>query len=197
MRERDAGFEPRDGLEAVTAATLRLRLRAVRVRRVLRDGHVEIDRVVLDGELKAGRHDTDHGVLAAIQHDGVPEDIGVATEMFLPEIMAEDDLEAAGSAAALFVIAGESATQLWFDPEHVEELRAYFHAVETGRSFLTRESEGAIAIDRAAHEGPVLISKIEEVRIRQRIQIRLRSLLARIGHADGDELIGRGKGQRF
>ena len=90
------GFSRAIGLEAVTAALLSLGLGAVRVRRVLRDRDVEIERVSLDRKLKAGRHDTDHGVLASIQHDGAPEHIRVAAEMFLPEIMTDDDFEAAG-----------------------------------------------------------------------------------------------------
>src|ERR1700686_5529741 len=197
LRDRNTRLQPRDGFEAVTAAVLGLGLRAVRVRRVLGDRHVEINRIILDGKLKASLHDTNHGVLASIQHDGVPEDIRVAAEMLLPEIMADDDFETTGSAAALFIIACETAAHLWLDSEHVQKLRAYFYAAQTGRSLLAGERKGAIAIDRAARERAVLISEVEEIRIRQRVQLRLRSLLARIGHADSDELVRRGKWQRL
>src|ERR1700730_16156587 len=108
---------------------------------------------MLDGKLKAGRHDANHRVQASIRHDGVPEHIHVAAEMLLPEIMADDDFEATGSTAALFVSAGESATDLRFDPEHIEEFRADFCTVQAAGSLLTCEGKGTIAIDRAAREG--------------------------------------------
>ena len=151
----------------------------------------------MDGELKAGRHDADDRVLTSIQHDAASEHIRVAAKMFLPEIATDNDFESTGPAAGLFVIANESAANLWFNPEHIEELRAYFHPAQTGRSLLVRESEQAIAIHGAARKGAVLVSNVKEIRIRERVQLRLRPLLPRVGHADCDQLIGRRKRQRF
>ena len=111
LRDRDARFQSRDGFEAVTAALLGLGLRAVRVGRVLRDRHVEIDRVSLDGELKTGGHHTDHGVRAPVERHRFAEHVWITAKMFLPEIVADDDLETAGSAAALFIIARQTCAQ--------------------------------------------------------------------------------------
>ena len=197
LRDRDARFQPRDRLKTVIAALCGLRRGTVDVRRVLRDRDVEFERIGLDGELKTGRQDTDDGVRAAIHHQGASEHICVTAEMFLPEVMTDDNFEAAGSAAGLFIIAGESAPDLGLDSEDIEIFRARFYAGDTGGAFLTRQGERPVPVDRDVGERAVLVPEIKEVGIRERAQLRLGRFLAGVDHADRDELVRRGKGQRL
>ncbi len=64
----------------------------------------------------------------AIQFDRSSDDILVAAEMLLPEIISEHDFEAAGPAAGLFIFAGKIPAHDWLDPEHFEKFGADFHA---------------------------------------------------------------------
>jgi len=66
------------------------------------------------------------------------KDIRVAAEMPFPEIVADDDFEAARSAAGLIVLTTESASYFRLDPKHIEEFRTYLYAMQAGRSFVAR-----------------------------------------------------------
>ena len=191
-----ARFQSRHGLEAVHATLFRGRLRVISRPGIFRDRNVEISGVVLDRELKTGRQHADHGMRTPVKRDGAPNHVWIVAEMFFPKLIRDDDLESAGAAAGLLVLARKSATHLWLDAHYVEKLRASFYAMQTGRSFVAGQRERLIAIDRDTREGAILVAEIEEVRIGQRAEIRL-VFLARVGHADGDELIGLRKWKRF
>ena len=92
----------------------------------------------MDRELETGRHHPDHGVLASIELDCAPEDIGISAEMFSPEIVTDHDFESAGAAAGLFVRAGKCAAHRRLDPEHFKKVCAHLHAPQTYRAFITR-----------------------------------------------------------
>ena len=191
---RHARFQSRHSLESVVAALFRRRLRAVRVGSVFRDRNIEISRIVLDRKLKTGRHDADHGVRPPIERDGASDYIRIAAEMFFPEVVTDNNLEAALPAAALFIVPDKRAPQFWFDAENVEKFPTDLYAMDTGGSFFTGQRERAVSIDGAAREGAVLVPEIEEVRIRKRTEIGL-PLLPGIGHTEGDELLRLGEWQ--
>src|ERR1051326_4020104 len=109
----------------------------------------------------------------AVERDGASEHIRICGKMFFPEVVADNDLKTARSAAALFIVADKSAADLWLDAEHIEKLRADFCAINAGRAFFTRERKRAIAINRAARQSAILVTEIEEVRIGKRTQVGL------------------------
>src|ERR1043166_8300243 len=116
--------------------------------------------------------------------------------MLLPEFMAEDHRESGRPAASLFVSAGERPADLRFDSEHVKEFAADFLPAQTRRAFLGTQRERSIPINGDAGKRPVLVPKIEEVRIGHRVEDRL-VFRSQVGHAKSDELVRFWEWQRF
>ena len=69
LRDRGAGFQPADPLQAVTAALFGFRFASVRAARVDRDGDKDLGRIVVDRERKVGRHDADNGERPTVERD--------------------------------------------------------------------------------------------------------------------------------
>src|SRR4051812_415534 len=85
------------------AALLGLRLRTIGIRRVLGDRDVEIERLGLDRKLESWWQHADDRVLSPIELDRSSEDVLVAAEPLLPEVMAQDHFKTAGPAACLLI----------------------------------------------------------------------------------------------
>ena len=68
---------------------------------------------------------------------------------------------------------------------------------QTGGALFACEGEGLIAKNSDAGKRSILSAKVEEVRIRERVQLRNRPLFAGIGHADGEELLRLWKWKRL
>ena len=133
---------------------------------------------------------------AAIERDSASNHIRIGGETFFPAIVTDNDLQASRSTAGLFIISDKGAPHLGLDAEHVEKFRAGLYAADARRALLARQGKDGIAKSGDAGKGAVLLSQIEEVRVRKSIKIGL-SFLARVGHADGDELLRLRERQRF
>ena len=86
-----------------------------------------------------------------------------------PQIVSENNLESSRSASGLFILANKRAADRWLHIKDVEELRADLQSLDILRTLFVNERITATAIDRHAVERPVLISEIEEVRIRKQL----------------------------
>src|SRR5262249_51641742 len=91
--QSDVRFQSRD--DAKHDATTHARLVEVRLER-------RPNLSVADyGKLETGRHYSDHGVIAAVEHDCLSDDCGIASETSLPKTVAQND-RALRSAFVLF-----------------------------------------------------------------------------------------------
>ena len=87
--DRDPGFQPGDDIEHSGAALLADR-RAVRRRRIHRQGRPHLDRTRTEREVESRRGHTDDGERLAVEQDAGTDDRRIVPEVGAPQIVADD-----------------------------------------------------------------------------------------------------------
>ena len=158
--DRDPGFQPGDDIEHSGAALLADR-RAVRRRRIHRQGRPHLDRTRTEREVESRRGHTDDGERLAVEQDAGTDDRRIAPEVGAPQIVADDR----HPRPRALIVGHERTPKRGLHTECVEEIpRDDLPGQVAGRS-LPGEPERGVAIGDDVLEDVVLGAEIEERRI--------------------------------
>src|SRR5262252_1737149 len=111
--------------------------------------------------------------------------------------MSENNLESSGSASRLFILANKRAADRRLHTQDVEEFRADLQPLNILRTLFVNERVIATAIAGDALECVVLISEIEEIRVRKRVELMGSVRVLQICATNSNKPIRRRKWQRL
>jgi hypothetical protein len=123
----------------------------------------------------------------SINHEFAADCIEITVELPHPISVTEDNLESTWSAARLFVGSDKSIPHCRVDAENLKEFRANFRADNTLGSVFVNHGVTASPMDGKILKGVIFTSEIEEIGIRERIQLHVRSVLANVGASDASQ----------
>src|SRR4051794_6159633 len=114
-----------------------------------------------------------------------------------PKTVTHDNFLTTGTSAGLFISAVENLAKNRTHSENRKKISTDLLTPDTLWFAFSGEGEGAIAADRYAGQGVVLVSEIKKIRIRKRTGSDHRNFVSDVDRTERDELFWGRKWQRL
>ena len=120
-------------------------------------------RLRLDRKPEPGRHHADDGEARVVELDGASDHAGVAAEMFLPGLPAQDRRTSAGAAAGRIFFGQERAAEDRRDAEQRKQIGRGHRAAQQLRFAIAGQRQVEVVVGGEAIERSALLAQVSEV----------------------------------